>query len=53
MSKYPVEEDDESTSNETQEYKILEKILNNQPLDIEEHAEEMNTDPNLKASLTL
>ena len=56
MSKYPVEEDDESNSNEAQEYKILEKILNNQPLDIEEHAEEtmnMTTDPNLKASLTL
>ena len=56
MSNYPVEEDDESNSNETQEYKILEKILNNQPLDIEEHAEEtmnMTTDPNLKASLTL
>ena len=29
MSKYPVEEDDESNSNEAQEYKILEKILNN------------------------
>ena len=56
MSKYPVEEDDESNSNEAQEYKILEKILNNQPLDIEEHAEEtmnMTTDPNNKASLTL
>ena len=56
MTKYPVEEHDEANSNESQEYKILEKILNNQPLDIEEHAEEtqnMTTDPNLKPSNTL
>ena len=40
MSKYPIADDGEEVSDETQEFKILEKILNNQPLDIEEPTEE-------------
>ena len=40
MSKYPIADDGEEVADETQEFKILEKILNNQPLDIEEPTEE-------------
>ena len=36
MAKYPLDEDTESISDENAELRILEKILNNQPIEIEE-----------------
>ena len=54
MSKYPILDEEDTVSDEIHEYKILEKILNNQPLDIDEHQEEMkNVDTGLKHSTTL
>ena len=54
MSKYPIADDGEEVSDESQEFKILEKILNNQPLDIEEHTEETKTiETGLKPTTTL
>ena len=54
MSKYPILDEEDTVCDEIHEYKILEKILNNQPLDIDEHQEEMkNVDTGLKHSTTL